>query len=116
MRKKNVGVSMASYRLEEGGRRGVIRAEKIYFERDCVLYVAGQYTPNFFVAISPLPDNVVEIVITAKDKKSISEDLLRQFLNDCIDQQIRLDLQKEFGELRQSIVTYAFSPVEKARA
>lgn len=107
---------MASYKLEEGGRRGVIHAEKIYFERDCVLNVAGQYTPNFFVAISPLPDNAVEIVITAKDKELISEDLLRQFLNDCIDQQIRLDLQKEFGELRQTIVTYAFSPVEKARA
>ncbi len=107
---------MASYRLEESGRRGVIRAEKLYFERDCVLYVAGQYTPNFFVAISPLPDNAVEIVITAKGKAPILEDLLRQFLNDCIDQQIRLDLQKEFGELRQTIVTYAFSPVEKARA
>ena len=107
---------MAVYRLEEDGRRGIIRAEKIYFERDCVLYVAVRYTPNFFVAISPLPDNAVEIVITAKDKDTIPKDLLRQFLNDCIDQQIRLDLQKEFGELRQAIVTYAFSPVEKVRA
>ena len=116
MEEKSVGVSMAVYRLEEDGRRGIIRAEKIYFERDCVLYVAGRYTPNFFVAISPLPDNAVEIVITAKDKDTIPKDLLRQFLNDCIDQQIRLDLQKEFGELRQAIVTYAFSPVEKVRA
>lgn len=104
------------YRLEEDGRRGVIHAEKFYFERDCVLYVAGRYTSAYFVAISPLSDNAVEIVITAKDKCSIPEDLPRRFLNDCIDQQIRLDLQKEFGELRQRIVDYAFSPVEKIRA
>lgn len=109
-------MTSAPYRLEENARRGVIRAEKLYFERDCVLYVAGQYTSAHFVTISPLPDNAVEIVITAKDKGPIAEDLLRRFLNDCIDQQIRLDLQKEFGELRQAIVAYAFSPVEKARA
>lgn len=104
------------YRLEEDGRRGLIRAEKLYFERDCVLYVAGKYLPTCFVTISPLSDNAVEIVITAKDKSPIPEELLRQFLNECIDQQIRLDLQKEFGKLRQTIVTYAFSPVEKACA
>jgi len=34
-------------------------------------------------------------------------------MNDLIDQQIRIDLQKEFGQLRNIIIEYAFSPVSK---
>lgn len=35
-----------------------------------------------------------------------------KFKNDVLDQQIRIDLQKEFGSLRDTIVKYAFFPAE----
>jgi hypothetical protein len=34
-------------------------------------------------------------------------------MNALIDQQIRLDLIKEFGAVRKTIVNYAFSSMEK---
>lgn len=38
---------------------------------------------------------------------------LRDFMNKLIDHQTWLDLNKEFGEIRQTIVAEAFSPLKK---
>lgn len=50
--------------------------------------------------------------VAAKDEVIIDEKMLKNMMNDLIDFQIRLDLLKEFGDLRKTIVNYAFSPVE----
>lgn len=84
-----------------------------FFERDSVLTVSGKYSEQYFVSVQPVGEFDVEITISAKAHSSLSEDLLKQFMNDLIDQQIRIDLQKEFGQLRNIIIEYAFSPVSK---
>ncbi len=101
------------YRFEAEGRSCVLHIAPTSFDRDCILYVADTYIHSYFIHISPSPENGAEITLIARDHGSIPEDLPLQFFNDCIDQQIRLMLQKEFGELRQTIVDYAFRPVEK---
>lgn len=96
--------------------RGVLYISKSYFEKDCLLHVAGMYTNKYFVSILPYGDSEVEIAISHKNKNDITDKTLKQFMNDLIDQQIRLDLQKKFGDIRKTIVMYAFSPAEKSRA
>ena len=103
------------FKIINNGESGVIQAEKEYFERDCILRVISEYTPKYFISFCTTSKNTVEIVIKSKNNNPIDENLLRVFFNSCIDEQIRIDLQKEFGELRQRIVEYAFSPVEKSR-
>ena len=93
--------------------KGTILASKKFFERDSVLTVSGKYSEQYFVSVQPVGEFDVEITISAKAHSSLSEDLLKQFMNDLIDQQIRIDLQKEFGQLRNIIIEYAFSPVSK---
>ena len=101
------------FQLGEDGMKGTILASEKFFERDSVLTVSGKYSEQYFVSVQPVGEFDVEITISAKAHSSLSEDLLKQFMNDLIDQQIRIDLQKEFGQLRNIIIEYAFSPVSK---
>lgn len=101
------------FKIINGGESGIVIVQKEYFERDCILRVVSDYTPQYLISFYPISDSSVEITINSKDNTYIDESLLRKFFNDCIDEQIRIDLQKEFGNLRQRIVDYAFLPVEK---
>lgn len=101
------------FQLEENGMEGTLLASKKFFERDSVLTVAGKYSDQYFVSVQPAGESDVAIRLSAKDHSPLGEDVLRQFMNELIDQQIRIDLQKEFGQLRKTIIEYAFSPVSK---
>ena len=101
--------------IRDDGRCGIIRAEKEYFERDCILRVVSEYTPAYFISFYPDSETSIEICIRAKNGDVIDEALLRRFFNDCIDAQIRIDLEKEFGPMRRAIVGYAFAGAEKSR-
>ena len=35
-----------------------------------------------------------------------------QFCNEAIDQQLRLDIEKKYGNVRELIVRHAFSPIK----
>lgn len=43
----------------------------------------------------------------------IGENFNKQFENDLIDEQLRIDLNKRFGKIRDMIVEEAFKPVNK---
>lgn len=101
------------FKIVDNDKRGVLLMKKEFFERECILQVSSEYSSSYFVSFYPISHDSLEITIKSKDNTAIDETLLRSFFNDCIDQQIRIDLQKEFGELRNKIVEYAFFPVEK---
>lgn len=103
------------FQVLDDGSRGVIHANKEFFERECVLTIAGKYSKNYFVQIQPHQEFEVEITIIAKNGSNITEPFLMEFMNNLIDQQIRIDLQKEFGSLRDKIIDYAFQSVEVRR-
>jgi His-Xaa-Ser system protein HxsD len=96
----------------DGGKRGAIVAEKFFFERDCVLTVAGKYSKKYWVNLESEGADAFKLTIAAKDGASVDDGFLRNVMNDLIDFQIRLDLLKKFGGLRQTIVNFAFLPVE----
>ena len=104
------------FKITDCGKRGIITAEKEFFERDCILRVVSEYTHKYFISFYPDSEYSIKIDIAAKDNSDIDEILLKEFFNKCIDTQIKIDLQKEFGDLRQRIVDYAFLAVERNRA
>lgn len=104
------------FKITDCGKHGLITAEKEFFERDCILRVVSEYTHKYFISFYPDSEYSIRIDIAAKDNSDIDEILLKEFFNKCIDTQIKIDLQKEFGDLRQRIVDYAFLAVERNRA
>ena len=113
--REGAGMKTAPITIRDDGKCGIIRAEKEFFERDCILRVVSEYAPACFISFYPDSETSIEICIRTKDGSVITEALLRQFFNDCIDAQIRIDLEKEFGPMRRAIVEYAFRSAEKSR-
>lgn len=99
--------------ITDTGSKGHITASKEFFERDAVLAVSSKYSEEFYVSVMPHDEFHVSIILERKDRENILENTLRQFMNELIDQQIRVDLQKEFGKIRETIVKHAFFPVGK---
>lgn len=56
---------------------------------------------------------LVNVIFEPKNIDIVNENLINEFRNDLIDQQVRFNVQKEFGHIRNLIVEEAFKPVNK---
>lgn len=57
--------------------------------------------------------NLVIVIFESKDDNAITVDIPKQFCNELIDQQLRHDVNAQFGHIRDMIVEEAFRPVSK---
>ena len=70
------------------------------------------FTDSYHILITPSADNSVTVIFEAKNEtRDISEDL-KDFANALIDHQVRYQLDKRNGKIRDLIVAHAFSPVD----
>lgn len=74
------------------------------FEDKCVMVMTPEGATQFRVAFS-LKDQ-------AKVTANMLNSLIGQFCNELIDQQVRRDLERQFGDMRSLIVEHAFSPIK----
>lgn len=58
------------------------------------------------------PDFVI-VIFESKDGNTITVDVPKQFCNELIDQQLRHNVNAQFGHIRDMIVEEAFRPVKK---
>ncbi|MDR3237495.1 MAG: His-Xaa-Ser system protein HxsD [Spirochaetia bacterium] len=85
---------------------------KEFFEREPVLLTASKFTDKYYINIQPVGKNEFEINIQQKFETLAEVDILKNFCNELIDNQVRHDLQGEFGKLQEMIVEPAFYPLE----
>lgn len=95
MDKKQVIVDMAMYNKE------VITATIYKFSH--LFYIHQQ--------INPEKSNAVNITFESKDGSIIVDEIIKQFHNELIDQQIRHNTNAQFGHIRDMIVQEAFKPI-----
>lgn len=71
-----------------------------------------RYTDRFFVYQSTMlnDDKQVNVIFESKGG-SLEENIVKQFCNDLIDQQLREITTEKFGHIRDLIVEEAFKPV-----
>lgn len=103
------------FNIEDDGDFGVITAEKQFFTGKCILDVSAEVSCLYHVSYDAKsnPEAII-IKISPKDEnRRLTEADLGDFMNRLIDHQTWLDLNKEFGEIRQTIVSEAFSPLRK---
>lgn len=55
--------------------------------------------------------NLVNVIFESKDGNAITVDISKQFCNELIDQQLRYNVNVQFGHIRDMIVEEAFKPV-----
>ena len=70
------------------------------------------FTDRFFVHQQTEGD-VVIVTFESKDGNEVSAEVVKQFCNELIDQQVRYNTNQQFGHIRDLIVEEAFKPVNK---
>lgn len=61
-------------------------------------------------------DNLVQIIFEAKeDNKRVNAEIPKLFCNELIDQQLRYNINIQFGHIRDLIVEEAFKPINEKR-
>jgi His-Xaa-Ser system protein HxsD len=96
------------------GEKLLLKLSKQFYEKPAVMAAAYKFTNKCIIFIEPLEQGYVGVWFQAKNNENsdMIPDLVNDFCNEVLDQQVRLDLEKRFGTLRETIVRHAFQPVE----
>ena len=94
--------------------RFLLKLSKKFYEKPAVMNAAYKFTHKCFILIEPLEEGYVGVWFKAKGGQDpgVIPALLDDFCNEVLDQQVRLDLEKRYGSLRDGIVKHAFQPLE----
>lgn len=87
-------------------------ADLSLYAKDAVVSACYKFTDHFYVH-QQLVDNKVEVIFEAKDGSTVTDVVVKQFCNELIDQQVRHNMNLQFGHIRDLIVEEAFKPVNK---
>ena len=82
------------------------------YAKESVVAACYKFTDHFYI-YQQTNDNHINVVFESKDGNIISEENVKQFCNELIDQQVRYNTNQQFGHIRDLIVEEAFKPVNK---
>ena len=98
------------------GEKFLLKLSKQFYEKPAVVAAAYKFTHKCTVLIELLEEGYVGVWFQAKNNESpdMLPDLINDFCNEVIDQQVRLDLDKRYGSLRDTIFKHAFLSIESS--
>ena len=82
------------------------------YHKEAILFTAHKFTDRCHVAIAPSLEKCFSLTFRTKDSNIKLDDLAHEFLNELLDQQVRLNIENSYGNIRDMIVKQAFQPVE----
>ena len=80
------------------------------YAKESLAAACYKFTDRFYVHQQTDGENIV-VVFESKDGNTITEETVKQFCNELIDQQVRFNTNQQFGHIRDLIVEEAFRPV-----
>ena len=92
----------------------LIKLSKKLYQRDAVFAAAYKLTDRCTILIEPLEDSYVGVYFESKENQSEAEleKIAKEYCNEVLDQQVRLDVEARAGNIREVIVQHAFSPLK----
>ena len=99
----------------DGGKL-LLKLSKQFYEKPAVMAAAYKFTHRCIILIEPIEEGYVGVWFQAKNNEGLDmiPDLINDFCNEVLDQQVRLDLEHRYGNLRDMIVKHAFLPIESS--
>ena len=94
----------------------LIELKKEFYQREAV-FAAAYKVKSKSVKIAPINDDTIGVFFETTAEISVEELKLiaEKFSRDVLDQQFRLDLEKQHGAIRKIIVKHAFSPISNLK-
>ena len=102
-----------AWTITKAGKQGTLVVSKAFFQREAVFATLTAFETRCHIGVQPEGENAICITLISKEASELREEDISAFMNDLIDQQTRLDLEKAFGGLRDTIVRFAFTAPEQ---
>ncbi|MCH5302931.1 MAG: His-Xaa-Ser system protein HxsD [Prevotella sp.] len=87
-----------------------VAVDMTLYTKESLVAACYKFTDRFYVH-QQSNGNFVNVVFESKDGNAISEETVKHFCNELIDQQVRYNVNQQFGHIRDLIVEEAFKPV-----
>ncbi|MBU0502460.1 MAG: His-Xaa-Ser system protein HxsD [Candidatus Margulisbacteria bacterium] len=95
--------------------RMLIKINLNTFEKNAILAASYKFTNHYYVQFNEVPNNHLEVNFRRKNNDSpLDENISEEFLNEALDQQIRINVERQCGKTRDLIVEKAFSPLKQS--
>ena len=104
------------YTKLEGGKI-LIKLDQSLYEKEAVMAAAYKMTDFCHIIVKPLENKQLGIFFEPKNSQDENELKLiaKNYCNEVLDQQVRLDVEKQNGNIRDLLVKQAFSPIENLK-
>lgn len=81
------------------------------YDKEAITATCYKYTDRFYISQKTIANSIVRVSFESHREEAIKETIIKDFLNELIDQQVRCNVNKQFGYIRDLIVEQAFKPV-----
>lgn len=82
------------------------------YDKIAVFQASYRFTDQCYVEIQPKEGEAIVVTLSLKEEGSADLSVIaKEFQNEVIDQQLRLELEKRYGSLRELIYEHAFAPI-----
>ncbi len=95
-----------------------VEVSSTLYEREAVFTAAQRLNEFFYVKVEPHGENAYAVLLQCKEAPQHtfdSEKTAHELVNDILEEQVRLDLVKRTGTLREIIYQHAFLPLEEQK-
>jgi His-Xaa-Ser system protein HxsD len=101
-----------NYTMQDG--RAVVSLKTTIYDKEAIFTASNKFIDKCVVFIEPLDEFTINVYFKHKNNfgHEALEKVVSDFYNDLIEQQLRVILEKKFGNIRELIVKQAFSPIQ----
>jgi His-Xaa-Ser system protein HxsD len=103
---------MKNITTEIEGNKLLLKFSTDIYEKEAVLNASYKYTNHCYINIDVVED-VIEVLFQSKEDNVELSNVALEFGNEAIDQQIRLNSNREFKVIREELVKKAFNSISK---
>ena len=99
--------------VELENNRFQVSVDLALYSKDVITATIYKFSHLFYIhqQIDENSPNLVIVIFESKDGNILTVDIPKQFCNELIDQQLRHNVNEQFGHIRDMIVEEAFRPV-----
>jgi len=90
----------------------ILEVDTSFFCKDAILKTSYQFTEQCYFKVETVGEGAARVAISPKEPGTDVERIVPEFLNQLIDQELRVRVQQETAEIHRLIVSEAFAPLE----
>ena len=90
----------------------ILEVNKELYQKEAVLFAAHKFIDRCYITIELSTEKCINVLFRPKDENLQLDDLALEFCNELLDQQVRLNVERSYGNIRDLIVKQAFSPID----